>query len=48
MAINQELLSQIEASADDWGRAGKYCNDENFVRPGKEDEKLNERECSSS
>ena len=43
MAINQELLSQIEASADDWGPAGKYGNAEEFVRPGKEDDKLSER-----
>ena len=43
MAINQELLSQGEASADDWGPAGKYGNDEAFVSAGKEDEKLAER-----
>lgn len=43
MAINQELLSQIEASADDWGPTGKFGNDENSVRPGKEDAKLDER-----
>lgn len=42
MSINQELLSQIEASADDWGPSGKYGNDEAFVRAGKE-EKLDER-----
>ncbi len=43
MAINQELLSQIEASADDWGPAGKLGNDENSVAFGKEDSKLDER-----
>lgn len=43
MAINQELLSQIEASADDWGPNGKYGNDEAFVKPGKEDDKSDER-----
>lgn len=43
MAINHELLSQIEASADDWGPSGKYGNDEKFVRAGKEDEKLGDR-----
>jgi len=43
MAINQELLSQIEASADDWGPKGKYGNDEESVRAGKEDGKLDER-----
>ena len=43
MAINQELLSQIEASADDWGPSGKYGNDEKFVRAGKEDQKLDDR-----
>lgn len=43
MAINQELLSQIEASADDWGPTGKFGNDEKFVAPGQEDGKLDER-----
>ena len=43
MAINQELLSQIEASADDWGPKGKYGNDEKFVKAGSEDEKLGDR-----
>lgn len=43
MAINQDLLSQIEASADDWGPAGKFGNDEAHVRAGKEDGKLDER-----
>lgn len=43
MAINQELLSQIEASADDWGPNGKFGNDEKFVTPGKEDDTLVER-----
>lgn len=43
MAINQELLSQIEASADDWGPKGKYGNDEASVRAGKEDGNLDEK-----
>jgi hypothetical protein len=43
VAINQQLLSQIEASADDWGPTGKYGNDERFVRAGKEDEGLADR-----
>jgi predicted DNA binding CopG/RHH family protein len=43
MAINQELLNQIEASADDWGPSGKYGNDEKFVSAGVEDDKLDER-----
>jgi predicted DNA-binding protein len=43
MAINQELLNRIEASADDWGPTGKLGNDENSVRAGREDAKLNER-----
>ena len=44
MAINQELLIQIEASADDWGPSGKYGNDESFIRVGQEEEKkLDER-----
>lgn len=43
MAINQELLSQIEASADDWGPAGKFGNDESSVAFGKESIKLDER-----
>lgn len=43
MAINQELLSQIEASADDWGPTGKLGNDADYVRPGKEDNKLDGR-----
>ena len=44
MAINQELLSQIEASADEWGPSGKYGNDESFIRVGQEEkEKLDER-----
>ena len=43
MAINQELLSQIEASADEWGPSGKYGNDEKFVTPGKADSKLDEK-----
>lgn len=43
MAINQELLSQIEASADDWGPTGKLGNDAQQVRAGKEDDKLDDR-----
>lgn len=43
MAINQDLLNQIEASVDDWGPAGTLGNDENFVSSGKEDGKLKER-----
>jgi hypothetical protein len=43
VAINQELLSQIEASADDWGPSGKLGNDAEHVRSGKEDDKLDER-----
>lgn len=42
MAINQDLLAQIEASADDWGPSGKYGSDEASVRAGKED-KLDDR-----
>ena len=43
MAINQELLNQIEESADDWGPNGKYGNDAKFVKAGHEDEKLGDR-----
>ena len=43
MAVNQELLSQIEASADEWGPSGKYGNDEKFVTAGKADSKLDEK-----
>lgn len=43
MAINQELLARIEASADDWGPNGKYGNDEATTRGGKEDDGLNDR-----
>lgn len=43
MAINHDLLSQIEASADEWGPSGKLGNDAEHVRVGKEDDKLDER-----
>ncbi|QTN21507.1 hypothetical protein HZ992_15080 [Rhizobacter sp. AJA081-3] len=43
MAINHELLSQIEASADEWGPSGKLGNDAEHIRVGKEDDKLEER-----
>lgn len=43
MAINHDLLSQIEASADDWGPTGKFGHDEKFVTAGKEDGKQDER-----
>ena len=43
MAINHELLSQIEASADEWGPSGKLGNDAGHVRAGKENDKLDER-----
>lgn len=43
MAINHELLSQIEASADEWGPSGRLGNDAEHVRVGKEDEKFEER-----
>jgi hypothetical protein len=43
VAINQALLSQIEASADDWGPSGRLGNDAEHIRAGKEDDKLDER-----
>jgi len=42
MAINQDLLTRIEESADDWGPGGKLGNDPAHVVHSEESKKVDE------